>query len=105
MEHSCQAKAKYQYQDDFLGVRRPWRLWDGCIALGDYIQLRLKDVMVFCASVVVSVAMMENVEDFAAWIEESDRELKAWLEVEAEEERLISSLVEQTEIDPLEAFR
>ncbi len=61
--------------------------------------------MVFCASVVVSVAMMENVEDFAAWNEESDRELKAWLEVEAEEERLISWLVEQTEIDPLEAFR
>ena len=49
--------------------------------------------------------MMENVEDFAAWNEESDRELKAWLEVEAEEERLISWLVEQTEIDPLEAFR
>tara|TARA_B100001057_G_scaffold360928_1_gene363315 strand:- start:680 stop:901 length:222 start_codon:yes stop_codon:yes gene_type:complete len=73
--------------------------------LGDSIQLRLKDVMVFCASVVVSVAMMENVEDFAAWNEESDRELKAWLEVEAEEERLISWLVEQTEIDPLEAFR
>ena len=61
--------------------------------------------MVFGASVVVSVAMMENVEDFAAWNEESDRELKAWLEVEAEEERLISWLVEQTEIDPLEAFR
>ena len=61
--------------------------------------------MVFCASVVVSVAMMENVEDFAAWIEESDRELKACMEVEAEEERLISWLVEKTEIDPLEAFR
>ena len=59
----------------------------------------------FGASVVVSVAKMGNVEDFAAWIEESDRELKAWLEVEAEQERLISWLVEQTEIDPLEAFR
>ena len=59
----------------------------------------------FGASVVVSVAMMGNVEDFAAWIEESDRELKAWLEVEAEQERLISWLIEQTEIVPLEAFR
>ena len=48
---------------------------------------------------------MENVEDFAAWIEEPDRELKAWLDgLEADNDRLISWLVEQTEIDPLEAF-
>ena len=49
---------------------------------------------------------MENVEDFAAWIEESDRELKAWLDdLEADNDRLMLWLVEQTEIDPLEAFR
>jgi len=49
---------------------------------------------------------METVEDFAAWIEESDRELKEWFENEnAESERLMLWLVEQAEIDPLEPFR
>jgi len=49
---------------------------------------------------------MDSVQDFAAWVEQSDRELQEWLQgLEAESDRVLAWLVEQAEVDPLEAFR
>ena len=49
---------------------------------------------------------METVEDFKAWIDQSDRELQEWLDgLEEESNRSLAWLVEQADIDPLDVFR
>ena len=49
---------------------------------------------------------MDSVQDLAAWVEQSDRELQEWLDgLEAESDLVLGWLVEQAEVDPLEAFR
>lgn len=49
---------------------------------------------------------MTEVDDLAGWLAESDRELKKWLDgLEAESERTLQWLVEQSSLDPLEQWR
>ena len=49
---------------------------------------------------------MTEVNDLTAWLAESDRELQEWLEgLEAESERTLQWLVEQSSADPLEQWR
>ena len=48
---------------------------------------------------------MDSVQEFAAWVEQSDRELQEWLQgLEAESDRVLAWLVEQAEVDPLKGF-
>ena len=48
---------------------------------------------------------MDSEQEFAAWVEQLDRELQEWLQgLEAESDRVLAWLVEQAEVDPLEGF-
>ena len=56
-------------------------------------------------SVDAEVAVMDSVEDFAAWVEQSDRELQEWMKgLEEEEARVNAWLAKQVESDPLEGL-
>ena len=48
---------------------------------------------------------MDSVQDFAEWVEQTDRELQEWLQaLEAENNRVLAWLVEQAAADTLEGF-
>lgn len=48
---------------------------------------------------------MDSVEDFAAWVEQSDRELQEWMKgLEEEEARVNAWLAKQVESDVLEGL-
>ena len=49
--------------------------------------------------------LMDTVEDLAAWVEQVDRDWQQWADgLEAEHQRLMAWLVEQSERDPLEGL-
>ena len=49
---------------------------------------------------------MDSVQDLAAWVEQSDRELQQWLDgLEAEDNRLLTWLVDQADIDSMETLQ
>ena len=49
--------------------------------------------------------LMDTVEELAAWVERIDRDWQQWADgLEAEHQRLMAWLVEQSERDPLEGL-